>query len=84
MPVKIGSKSETRWERSRRDPDLVGTKCPSCETVNPYTRFSCKSCGVSLRRDARKSGIAEKIWVFIGIGVLILVVVLAVAMGSGQ
>ncbi len=45
LPVKLGSKSEVRYERVRRKAELVGANCPKCGTVNPYTRFKCSSCG---------------------------------------
>lgn len=77
LPVKIGSKSETRWERVRRDPDLVGVKCPGCGVVNPYTRFRCKACNAPLGRKRAKSGI-DKFWVFLGLGAVILVAVVIV------
>jgi len=76
LPVKIGSKSGTRWERVRRRPELVGTKCPKCGTVNPYTRFRCKSCGVLLNSPAKSRSSLQNVWMFIGIGVAILATVL--------
>ena len=79
LPVKLGSKSEVRYERVRRNPDLVGTKCPKCETVNPYTRFKCSSCGASLSKQ-KQASIWEKAWVYVGIGVAIVAAVLAVAL----
>lgn len=79
LPVKIGSKSETRWERVRRQPELVGLTCPSCGVVNPYTRFRCKSCNAPLERPRAKSGIGM-IWLALGIGAVILVAVLAMAL----
>jgi len=74
MPVKIGSKSTTRWERVRRQPELVGAKCPKCGVVNPYTRFKCKDCGALLGKAQTKSGLG-KIWMYLGV---VLVVVAAV------
>ncbi len=74
MPVKMGSKSKTRWERVRRKPELVGAKCPKCGVVNPYTRLKCKECGAVLGRARAKSGLG-KIWMGLGI---VLVVVAAV------
>ena len=75
LPVKIGSRSETRWERVRRQPELVGMPCPSCGTVNAYTRFRCSSCGASLSRPKKGSGLG-KVWVFLGIGAVILVTII--------
>jgi uncharacterized protein (DUF983 family) len=71
LPVKIGSKSETRWERVRRRPELVGMKCPNCGAVNPYTRFRCQSCNAALDKAKAKSGL-DKFWVFVGVGAVIL------------
>ncbi len=71
LPVKIGSKSETRWERVRRQPELVGMKCPKCGEINPYTRFRCKACNWVLEKAAVKSG-PDRFWVFVGIGAVIL------------
>lgn len=77
LPVKIGSKSETRWERVRRQPELVGVECPSCGVRNPYTRFRCKSCNALLAKAAPKSGI-DKFWLLgIGAAVVVTIVVLA-------
>ncbi len=84
MPVKIGSKSAQRWERTRRAPDLVGAECPNCQTVNPYTRFKCTSCGASLRKDPKRSGFGSKVWLFLGMALIVLATVLALAMGKGQ
>ncbi len=75
LPVKIGSKSETRWERVRRRPELVGMKCPKCGAVNEYTRFKCKECNAPLEKAAAKSGL-DKFWVFVGIGVVALAAVI--------
>ncbi|UCC69706.1 MAG: hypothetical protein JSV79_07390 [Armatimonadota bacterium] len=79
LPVKIGSKSETRWERVRRQPDLVGMKCPSCGAVNPYTRFRCKDCNTPLGKGHARSGV-DKFWVFVGIGAVILAAVIFAAL----
>ena len=77
LPVKIGSKSETRWERVRREPELVGVECPSCGVTNPYTRFRCKSCSTLLAKAPTKSGI-DKFWLLgIGAAVVVTIVVLA-------
>ncbi len=78
LPVKIGSKSETRWERVRREPELVGVECPSCGVRNPYTRFRCKSCNVLLAKPATKSGI-DKFWL-LGIGTAVVVTIVVVAL----
>jgi hypothetical protein len=75
LPVKIGSKSETRWERVRRRPDLVGMKCPSCGAANPYTRFRCQSCDAALGKAKAKSGL-DKFWLFVGVGAAILATVI--------
>ena len=83
LPVKLGSKSENRWERTRRQADLVGTKCPACETVNPYTIFKCKSCGHLLSKKAKRSGFDIKVWLSIGFAVAVLVSLIAAAMRGG-
>jgi len=82
LRVRIGSKSETRWERVRRLPELVGMKCPSCGTPNPYTSFRCASCGGLLYRGKTRSGI-DKFWVFVAVAVAILVAVLLLAVRAG-
>ncbi len=82
LPVKIGSESETRWERVRRQPELVGIKCPSCGTVNPYTSFRCESCGGSMSRAKARSGI-DKFWIFLAVAVAILAMVLVLAVRAG-
>jgi hypothetical protein len=75
LPVKIGSKSATRWERVRRLPDLVGTKCPSCGAPNAYTRLRCRACNSSLTKAESRSGLG-KLWIYAGIGVVILATIL--------
>jgi len=79
LPVRIGSKSATRWERVRRLPELVGMRCPSCGTVNPYTRFRCKSCGASLAKPKAGSRIG-RVWLLVGAGVVLLASVLLVVL----
>ena len=79
LPVKIGSKSETRWERVRREPELVGVECPSCGVRNPYTRFRCKSCNALLAKAATKSGI-DSFWLLLGIGAAVVAAALMVAL----
>jgi len=81
LPVKLGSKSQVRYERVRRSAELVGTKCPRCETVNPYTRFKCSSCGASLSSRAKGTSILDRIWVYVGVGA-VLAGVIAVALRS--
>lgn len=81
LPVKLGSKSQVRYERVRRSAELVGTKCPRCETVNPYTRFKCKSCGAYLGSPAKGTSILDRIWVYVGVGA-VLAGVIAVALRS--
>lgn len=77
LAVKIGSTSEARWERVRRQPELVGMRCASCGTVNPYTRFRCSSCGASLARP-KTEPVLGKFWAFVGIGLVILAAILLV------
>ena len=78
LPVKIGSKSETRWERVRRLPGLVARKCPSCGAATPYTSFRCKSCGGPMIRTSTRSGI-DKFWIFVAVAGAILAAVLLLA-----
>lgn len=78
LPVRIGSKSETRWERVRRKPELVGMECPSCGTVNPYTRFRCKQCNALLEKASTRRGL-DKFWILVGIGVVIVAAVILAA-----
>jgi hypothetical protein len=79
LPVKLGSKSVTRWERVRRPPQLVGMKCPSCGAMNPYTRLRCQACDAVLSQPARKAGLG-RLWLYAGIGVVVLATILAVAL----
>jgi hypothetical protein len=81
LPVKIGSRSEARWERVRRRPELVGSKCPACGTVNPYTRLRCESCGASMSGREARAGISW-LWVFLTIAVGILGVLTLLALRS--
>ena len=78
LPVKMGRRSETRWERVRRLPELVAKKCPSCGTANPYTSFRCASCGALLYRAKAGLGI-DKFWFFVAAAGAILVAVLLLA-----
>jgi len=71
LPVKLGSKSQVRYERVRRSAELVGASCPQCGTVNPYTRFKCSSCGASLSSRAKGTSILDRIWVYIGVGAVL-------------
>jgi len=83
LPVKIGSKSATRWERVRRQPELVGARCPNCGATNPYTRFKCKSCGSSLAANKSASGFRiERILMLLGIAVALLAAILLLALRS--
>lgn len=79
LPVRLGSKSEVRYERVRRDAALVGTKCPNCQTVNPYTRFKCKACGASLRAGHGARRGLDSMWFYLGLGLAVLAAVLAAA-----
>jgi len=80
LPVKLGSQSEVRFERVRRQPDLVGVKCPKCEMLNPYTRFRCKSCNTLLSNPQRAGSGFAKVWLFVGAGVVVVAAVVAVVM----
>jgi ribosomal protein L40E len=80
LPVKLGSQSEVRFERVRRQPDLVGVKCPKCGALNPYTHFRCKSCNTPLSAYGVGGSGVGKLWVYLGAGVLIAAVVVAVIM----
>jgi len=71
LPVKLGSKSEVRYERVRRKAELVGANCPRCGTVNPYTRFKCSSCGASLASRVKDTSILNRIWVYVGVGAVL-------------
>jgi hypothetical protein len=77
LPVKLGSKSEVRYERVRRQAELVGIKCPSCGAPNPYTRFRCQQCNASLSDTGKGSGLM-KLWVALAIGIAVVVIVLTV------
>ncbi len=76
MPVKIGSKSENRYERVRRQSELVGIKCPTCGTMNPYTQFRCRQCGGSLSQRKEATGLS-KVWVALVLGLAVVIVVVA-------
>ena len=75
LPVQLGSKAAHRWERVRRQPDLVGMKCPNCGTINPYTRFRCQSCNAQLAGKRQSSGV-PKILLYVGIAMLLLATLL--------
>jgi len=76
LPVKLGSKSEVRYERVRRQSELVGMKCPSCGAQNPYTRFRCQQCDALLSGGDQRPGLA-KLWVALAIGIAIIIMVVA-------
>ena len=77
LPVKLGSKSEVRYERVRRQAELVGLKCPKCGAPNPYTRFRCQECN-ALLSGPREGGGLVKLWLALGIGIAIVIIVLTV------
>jgi len=78
MPVKLGSKSEVRFERVNRRPELVGAKCPQCGTINPYTRFKCSNCGVSLASKKKTGWDWERVWLYAGTGAALAAAIYAV------
>jgi len=80
LPVKLGSKSEVRYERVRRKSELVGAACPKCGTLNAYTRFKCSACGASLASQANKKSSLEKVWVYVGVAAVVLGGVIAIAL----
>lgn len=82
MPVKLGSKSEVRYERVRRKAELVGIKCPTCGTPNPYTHFRCSECGGSLTKATQKERL-PKLWLAAGFALAVAVVVLAFVLRRG-
>jgi ribosomal protein L40E len=82
LPVKMGSKSGTRWERVRRLPELVGMKCPGCGTRNPYTSFRCASCGSLMYGGKTRSGI-DRFWIFVAVAAAILAAALLLAVRAG-
>jgi hypothetical protein len=61
LPVKMGTKSAVRYERVRRQRDLVGIKCPKCGVDNAYTHIRCQACNTSLSAKQGKSGFA-RVW----------------------
>jgi len=82
LPVKIGSKSEARYERVRRQAELVGIKCPTCGTMNPYTHFRCGQCGGSLSQPKETTGLS-KLWPALALGLVVVIVVLALVLRRG-
>ncbi len=82
LPVKIGSKSQVRYERVRRKAELVGIKCPSCGALNPYTQFRCKQCGSLLSKKEEKSSFPT-VWVATGLALAVVVIVIAVVIHGG-
>ena len=82
LPVKIGSKSEVRYERVRRQAELVGMKCPACGATNTYTQFRCRECGASLSRPEPKGGLA-KLWMALALALAVAVVALAFVLRKG-
>jgi ribosomal protein L40E len=82
LPVKLGSHSEVRFERVRRQPDLVGVKCLKCETVNPYTRFRCKSCNAPLSNQQRGGSGLARVWLYLGAAVVVIAALAAVFLRS--
>ena len=71
LPVGLGTKSEQRWERVRRQSDLVGLFCPRCGERNPYTRFRCQACGANLTPPVRRGSASTK-WILAGLALLII------------
>ncbi len=82
LPVKLGSKSEVRYERVRRKAELVGANCPKCETVNPYTRFKCKSCGATLAAPQTRGIAWARVWAYVGLAAAALAAIAVMALRS--
>jgi ribosomal protein L40E len=81
IPIKLGSAAEHVYERSGIHPARVGLKCARCGAMNPYTRFKCQQCGVSLTQ-YRRPGLFDQAWTYLALGALLLVVMFVVFRGG--
>lgn len=81
IPIKLGSVAEHVYERNGLHAARVGLKCARCGATNPYTRFKCQQCGVSLTQ-YRRPGIFDQAWTYLVLGALLLVVMFAVMRGA--
>ncbi len=66
----------TRQPVTVRKVEAAGLRCARCGTVNPYSRFKCQQCGVSLTQ-YQPQGFRQKALVYAGLGALIVLIVMA-------
>lgn len=81
IPIKLGSASEHQYERAGLQPTHTGLKCPHCGATNPYTRFKCRQCGVSLTQHKRP-GLFDQAWTYLALGAVLLIVMFVALRGG--
>jgi len=69
MPVRLGTASATLYEREGLQAGLTALTCRRCGATNPYTRFKCEKCGVSLTQ-YKPPSLLDRAWIFVGLGLL--------------
>ena len=78
LPVRLGTELETRYERDGVQASLTGLRCRRCGAINPYTRFKCEQCGVSLTQ-YKPPSLLDRAWVYVGLAMAAMLVVLLLA-----
>ncbi len=73
LPVQIGVTDAPLYERNGVQANLSGLKCRRCGAVNPYTRFKCEKCGVSLTQ-YKPPTFLDRVWVYAGLGLLLTLI----------
>ena len=75
IPVKLESALETCAARvTPSKVSAVDIPCPRCGELNPYSRFKCVHCGVSLTQ-YRDQNFRERIFAYLGTGALLIILV---------
>ncbi len=71
LPIRLGAKSAVLYERQGAQPGMTGLTCRRCGAYNPYTRFKCEKCGVSLTQYKAPS-LLDRAWAYIGLALIAL------------
>jgi ribosomal protein L40E len=78
LPVKMEGAVADDQRVMPRKVEAVGLRCARCGAVNPYSRFKCQQCGVSLTQ-YRPQTFRQRALVYAGIGMLALLGLMALA-----
>lgn len=81
IPIRMGSVAEHLYERGGLQPVRLGLKCARCGALNPYSRFRCQQCGVSLTQYQRP-GLFDQAWTYLVLGAALLITLFVAFRGS--